>query len=144
MESKRPQGVLIVGIINIVFFGLGSLGGIMYLQNNPQEYNEMLSDALGAKSVISSQMNNQFIKIVSFLQGVFALLFIISGIGVLLRREWARTLALYFSFAIVLLVFLLVLFQPSLIKQAFMQIVYPGILIMYFTNSKIVAYFRQR
>ncbi len=80
------------------------------------------------KSVILSQI---------FLAGIF----LVSGWGILNRKEWGRRLTLYFSFFMVILAAVSVLFRSSLINSALLQIIYPGILILYFTNKDVEKLF---
>jgi len=56
-------------------------------------------------------------------------------------KEWARKLTIYFCFFMVALVFISTILNPQLIGQAIFQIIYPGVLILYFTNKKVENFF---
>jgi len=143
-EQKKPLGVSILGWVNCVIFGalffFMSLSS--YLKATPQDL-EKITEIFKSQG-ISSQITFQQFKIACIFYIGIALIFFLSGLGLLLRKEWARKLTLGFAFFAVVVVFLAVLISPALIQQAIMQIIYPGILIIYFTNKKVEAYFKRR
>lgn len=137
MERKRrPLGVIILGIFNLVVLGVFSLL-FAILPRNWQTVVSVLKE-----KGIDFNISDSLLKVVVILQTVIAVIFIISGLGLLLSKEWARKLTLYFAFFIVVIVFLSALAVPTLIKQAVLQIIYPGILILYFTRKNIEDHFR--
>ena len=73
-----------------------------------------------------------------------SVIFAVLGLGVILRKEVARKGTIYFSFFIVVLALLSVLLNPRSISHAIMQLIYPGILIYYFTSEKSIKYFNPR
>jgi Na+-translocating ferredoxin:NAD+ oxidoreductase RnfD subunit len=141
-EQKKPLGVTILGWINCAVFGalffLMSLSS--YLKATPQDL-EKITEIFKSQG-ISSQITFQQFKIACIFYIGIAVMFFLSGLGLLLGKDWARKLTLAFAFLAVVVVFLAVLISPALIQQAIMQIIYPGILIIYFTNKKVEEYFR--
>jgi len=93
------------------------------------------------KFLSGESLSTEQFKAIVLSQIIVAAIFLLSGIGLLLRREWGRRLTLYFSFFTVILAAVSVLFRSILINQAILQVIYPGILIFYFTNKKIENYF---
>ena len=143
-EQKKPLGVSILGWINCAVFGalFFFMSVSSYLKATPQDL-EKITEIFKSQG-ISSQITFQQFKIACIFYIGIALVFFLSGLGLLLRKEWARKLTLGFAFFAVVVVFLAVLVSPALIQQAIVQIIYPGILIIYFTNKKVEAYFRKR
>jgi hypothetical protein len=139
-KERPPLGIKILGGIN--FFVLGIffiILSIFFL--TPSFQSEELFNTF--REEMGLKLTPQQFKISIFFQLFISIIFAISGIGLLLRKEWARKLTIYFSFVLFLLIFLSILFNPSLIKHSFPQIIYSGILIFYFTNRKIEEYFKK-
>ena len=141
MEIKKiPKGVLVLGGIN--FFVLGFL----FLLASFFTYQEL---SVGGESLLSeiekyipdAEIQPQQLKIVILAQMFVAVIFCVSGGGIFYRKEWARRLTVYFSFFLVVMAFFSVLTAPGLVRQAILQVIYPGILIFYFTNKKVEKYF---
>jgi CBS domain containing-hemolysin-like protein len=140
--DKKPWGILILGGIN--FFILGILfflvSFIAYTKFSPQDLEKLFNKA-DFPARVNSELTPAPLKVALLSQMAISLIFIVSGLGVLLRKEWARKTTIYFSFSLVLLTFLSVLFYPALIKQLILQIAYLGTLIFYFTNKKVEEHF---
>ncbi|MCK9573622.1 MAG: hypothetical protein M0R20_04400 [Candidatus Omnitrophica bacterium] len=134
--KKKPIGVIILGIFNLVVLGVIQLITFLIPQNW-QAIEKMLKD-----SGINVNLSPALIKIMIVVQSAMSLIFIVCGAGLLLGKEWARKLTVYFAFAIAALVLLSVVLAPSSIQQAMLQIIYPGILIVYFTNKNIENFFK--
>jgi len=143
-EQKKPLGVSILGWINCLVFGVlfffMSLSS--YLKATPQDL-EKITEIFKSQG-ISSPITYQQFKIACLFYIGIALVFFLSGFGLLKKKEWARKLTLGFAFLTVVVVFLAVVISPALIQQAIMQIIYPGILIIYFTNKNVEMYFKKR
>ena len=126
--GKKPLGVLILGGINFFVFGIASVIFFFFVyQNIPSPTNHtMLEDS--SQGIFSSTSHRLFedakrffpegdlsqshFKTAVILQIAIALFFSISGLGLLLRKEKARRLSLYFSFFMVALALNSVLFSP--------------------------------
>jgi len=67
--------------------------------------------------------------------------FLVSGVGILLRKEWARKTTLYVSFSLAILIFVSILIHPAMVRIVGPQILYLGVIIVYFTNRKIENFF---
>lgn len=132
-----------MGGLNCFIFGLASLGISLsaYFKTTSLDYDKIV-DLLKERGALTSLSYQQF-KGMILISGFISFVFFLTGWGLLLRKEWARRLIIYFSFFFVLLAFLSIFFSSSLIKQAILQIIYPGILIIYFTNKKVETYFQQ-
>ncbi|MFA5007896.1 MAG: hypothetical protein WC546_01610 [Candidatus Omnitrophota bacterium] len=135
--KKKPIGVIILGAFNLIALGIIQLITFLIPQNW-QIINKMLKD-----SGININLTPSLIKIMIIMQSAMSLVFIVSGVGLLLKKEWARKLTVYFAFTVATLILLSVLLSPSSIQQAIVQIIYPGILIVYFTNKNIEDYFKR-
>lgn len=141
-EKRNPLGLLILGGINCFILGIPSFIFCLSLHLGffPAK-GQMLFEELKKKYLPEVTISLAQFKIAIILQMIVASIFTISGLGLLLGKEWARKITLYFAFVIVILTLLVVLFNNTLIKQAIIQIIYPGILIFYLTNKKIEHYF---
>ncbi len=137
MQPKRkPIGVIVLGAFNLVVLGVIQLITFL-IPRNWQIVDKMLKE-----SGVNITLSPSLVKAMIVVQSVISLVFIVCGTGLLFRREWARKATVYFAFAIAALVLLSVLLSPASIQQAILQVIYPGILIIYFTNRNIEDYFR--
>jgi hypothetical protein len=137
METKkRPLGVTILGTFNLVVLGTFSL----LFTLSARSWQAVL--ALLKERNTNIILDQNMIKTAALLQILVALIFMTSGAGLILGKEWARKLTVYFALLIVILALALVFFIPSFIKEAISQIIYPGILILYLTNKNVEDYFR--
>jgi hypothetical protein len=135
-EKNRPLGIIILGTFNLIILGLFSLLSAL----SPRSW-QLVVNAIKEKGIVVSSSSNLF-KTAASLQILVSLIFILSGLGLLLGKEWARKTTLYFAFCVVVIALLLAVFAPVFIKEASVQIIYPGILIFYLTKKDIEEYFR--
>ncbi|MFH1771676.1 MAG: hypothetical protein ABH872_02570 [Candidatus Omnitrophota bacterium] len=138
---KLPLGVLILGRFNFFIFGLASFLLSLFMLFKPaSRFSQSLLDKLSAY-LPEEALTFTYFKLAVVLQAAIALLFIMSGLGLLKRREWARKLTLYFSFASITIIVISGFRNTAIIGQGIFQIIYPAILIFYFTNKNIENYF---
>ncbi|MCK4519846.1 MAG: hypothetical protein KAT96_01610 [Candidatus Omnitrophica bacterium] len=140
-EKKQLWGILILGGLNFFILGLLSLNFFLFLYQNPASPTSQALTAEINKFLSGEFLSAEQFKAIVLSQIIAAGIFLISGLGLLLKKEWGRRLTLYFSFFTVILAAVSVLFRSVLINQAILQVIYPGILIFYFTNKKVEAYF---
>jgi len=140
-QKKAPLGVLILGGFNFFILGIVSLiaFGSMYLNLSSAAIQTILEEF--RKYFPRETLGEAQLKTAFILQIAIAAVFTLSGYGLLRGKEWGRRLTLYFAFVMAGLVFLTVLFSAAFAGQAILQVIYPGILIFYFTNKKIQDYF---
>lgn len=144
LSQRKPKGILILAGLNAVLFGLFSLLLILsILFIFPSSFRENISKIL-EKELAAESISQKQLKAFLGTQVLVSVIFLISGIGLFLRKEWARKFTVYFSFMFILLAFLSTLGQPGLIKNTFLNLIYPAILIFYFTNKKVQVYFKDR
>ena len=143
-ENKKPLGLLILGGFNFVVLGVLSLGFFFFVYKNPSSQTAQVLLAEFSKYIPDQTLTPEQFGSVILSQIILAGIFLVSGWGILNREEWGRRLTLYFSFFMVILAGVSVLFKTSLINSALLQIIYPGTLILYFTNKKIENYFVPR
>ena len=136
-QKKKPLGLLILGGLNFIVLGVLSLGffSIVYADPSSEVSKAMLLEF--SKHAPDQNLNIDQFKVIILSQIVPAVIFLISGWGILSRKSWGRRLTLYFSFFMAALSVISVLLQPGLINSAILQTVYPGILIIYFTNKNV-------
>ena len=141
--KKRLLGVTILGGINCFILGgaLFLLSLLVYINLSPENWQTVL-EMLKEKTQGMTPEYNQF-KNSLLVQMVIAFIYACSGAGLLLQKEWGRKLTLYFSFTIVIFLFISALTNPRFITQAIVQVIYPAILIIYFTNKKVESYFKK-
>ncbi len=86
---KRSRGVTVFGVIAIIFGSLGTLGScfgwIIFIERGP-----LLMQALEQYGLSLDQMTTFLIHII--VGTIVSILFLVSGIGILKLREWARRL----------------------------------------------------
>ena len=140
-QERGPLGIFVLGGLNCFVFGLLFLiiFTSIYFKATPQDLGKAM-EVFETKGIPFEITFEQF-KLAIGIHIITFLIFLVSGAGLLLRKEWARKLTIYFSFFIVVFTVISTLAQPSLIKQAIIQVIYPGILIVYFTNKNIERYF---
>jgi len=137
-------GVRILGMLNFFVFGLLFLLIFLSTYFNTTAVDLSKMAALLKQNGISVILTLSQLKIASIFQSIIATGFIVSGAGLLLKEEWARKWTLIFAFFLVALALIAFAAHPSFIRYLFLQILYPGILIMYFTHKNVVAYFIQQ
>ncbi|MCF7908196.1 MAG: hypothetical protein K9L86_04945 [Candidatus Omnitrophica bacterium] len=140
-KETRPLGVSVLGGINFFIFGLGSLlvFSYVYLNSGSESFKDLLAEM--GKYLPEASLKEEMIKKAILTQVVIALIFTLSGWGLLQRKEIARKGTLWFAFLAVAITFTACLFNPAIIAQGFLQIIYPGALIVYLTNKKVEEYF---
>jgi len=140
-QKKKPLGLLILGGLNFIVLGVLSLGffSIVYADPSSETSKAMLIEF--SKYAPDQSLSTEQYKLIILSQIILAVIFLISGWGILKRKDWGRRLTLYFSFFMVTLSVVSVLFQPGLINSAILQTIYPGILIIYFTNKNVEKIF---
>jgi len=138
--KKIPTGILVLGGINLFIFGLLFLSVSFFTYQELSARGDFLLSEI-EKYIPNVEIESQQLKVVVLAQMAIALIFCTSGAGIFCRKEWARRLTIYFSFFLVIMALFSVLVAPSLAAQAILQVVYPGILIFYFTNKRVEKYF---
>ena len=142
METKKiPLGILVLGGLNSFIFGAVTLifCAILYQKISSSGAEEFLQEL---KRHFSHQnLTSKELRVAVLFQSVMSTVFMISGAGLLRRKEWGRRLTLYIAFFVAASVLISVLFNPVFIRQAIAQILYPAILVFYFTNKKVESYF---
>ncbi|MFH1519856.1 MAG: hypothetical protein ABIE75_04715 [Candidatus Omnitrophota bacterium] len=140
-RKKQPWGSLILGGFNFFVLGLLSLGIFLPVYFNPGSSASQALRGEFNKIISGGPLTTPQFKVIILSQAIIATIFLLSGLGILLRKEWGRRLTLYFSFFTVILTGVTALFNSLSINQAILQIIYPGILIFYFTNKKVESCF---
>ena len=140
-EEKRPLGVLILGGINLFIFGILFLliSLSVYFNITPKDLGD-ITGALKKQNIDVTITLSQF-KSASITQAVVSLFFILSGWGLLLRKDWVRKITVYCAIGWTAIIFLVFILHPSYINYLFLQVIYPGILILYFTHKNVIKYF---
>lgn len=156
-SRKCPPGVLILGGINLLIFGIASFIFSLSAYTSIPSGQDKLNFSDSREALAGSNQNILFrelekhwpegkisskeLKLALALQLIVAGIFSLSGLGLIFKKEPARQLTIYFSFLIVVLVFFFVLLSPQAITQGILQVIYPGILIIYFTNKNVEKVF---
>lgn len=140
-ENKRILGLLILGGFNFIVLGILSLGFFLFIYKNPSSETGQILLAEFSKHIPGKDLTLEQFRAAVLSQIILAAIFLVSGWGLLNRKEWGRRLTLYFSFFMVILAAVTVLFRFSLINSAISQIIYPGILIIYLTNKNVEKVF---
>jgi len=135
--KKKPVGVIVLGTFNLVVLGIIQLVTFL-IPRNWQMIEKMFKE-----SGINLTITPLLLKTIIVIQSIVSLIFIVCGAGLLFKKEWARKFTVYFAFTIAALVLLSALLAPSQIQQAILQIIYPGTLIIYFTNRNVEDYFKR-
>ena len=145
-NTTKLLGLRILSAVNLYFFGIFLLVASLIMlwgmakPQNLAAYNDAIQQHFGN----SVSIDAKGIKIAFLLQALVSLVFIISGFGLSRVKEWARKLTLVFSAAIVIITFVFAIRNTALLGQAILQIIYPGILILYLTNRNVEAHFRNK
>lgn len=131
----------LLGGVNFLILGLGSLlaSALIYFRSDSQSFGVLL-DEMG-KYLPEAKLGEPIIKKAILTQMAVAAIFTVSGAGLLAGKEAARKGTVYFAFFAVAITFVAALFNRAIISQAFLQIVYPGALIVYLTNKQVEGYF---
>lgn len=136
-DKKQPLGVIVLANINIIFNGIIPL----LLVISPPGLEPLF---IKLKGIVDAKIDFAQVKsILVILQTIVSIIFVTSGIGLFLRKEWARKATLYFAVFLTVAAALSVFVNTSLLPHAFLQVIYPGVLIVYFTNKKVESYFKE-
>ncbi|MCM8825906.1 MAG: hypothetical protein NC904_00085 [Candidatus Omnitrophica bacterium] len=137
---KKPLGVLILGSLNFLFLGLFNLFVNIYILINLKPNNLIhINEILLKRSL--SQLTYSQLRAANIFNIFLSFIFLLSGLGVLLRKRWGYKLTVYFSFFWIIFGFLIIVINPAIFKHLFFHILYPGVLILYFTSKRIWGYF---
>ncbi|MBU2102752.1 MAG: hypothetical protein ABH865_02485 [Candidatus Omnitrophota bacterium] len=139
--EKKPIGVVIFGGLNCFFLGffLLLIFLVTYFTTKPSDLAGAL--ALFEKKGIAVSLTWQQFKVMNLIYIALAFFFIVSGWGLLTKKQWARKATVYFSFAWLFLAVFTVVLNPSFIGQIAPYAAYPGFLAIYFTSKKIEKHF---
>jgi hypothetical protein len=140
-KEKRPLGILLLGGFNFFILGLLSLSLFFLIYQNPSSQTSQALSAEFSRYISGQTLTTGQFKSIILSQIILSGLFLISGWGIINRKEWGRRITLYLSFFMVIIATLSVLSRVALIHQAFLQVIYPGILILYFTGKKAEKFF---
>ena len=120
-KPKPPAGLFVLGLTNILIMGvlplIAAIGYLSaYVSLTPKDFEALISQAIKLPSQnFSTAFISSVFKKALIIQIVISLIFIISGAGVLARKQWARATIIYSSFTIVVIGFSIVLFNSSFI-----------------------------
>jgi hypothetical protein len=140
MNSKAPLGVLIFAGLNTFFFGLLALIGSLLFIARPHFF-ENVMQTLSVNNTLMSTLSVHQVKELLYVQVVMATVYLLTGVGLFLRKEKARIATVYFSFVLLILVFISAVVQPRFAGQNIMNALYPVALIVYFTNKNVEQWF---
>ncbi|MFO8053222.1 MAG: hypothetical protein R6U54_04635, partial [Candidatus Omnitrophota bacterium] len=90
---------------------------------------------------ITSQVNQSQMKMANNISLILSVFLLLSGLGILYRKEMARKVMVWFSVFIIILFVLAAIMQPSSIIFAFPQFLFFSLVALYFTNKKIKNFF---
>jgi hypothetical protein len=140
-QNRKPLGVIIFGSLNCFFFGifLTFSSIIVYCGITPQAYSQ-INELLSRQGLNSAIPYEQY-KIKLLLMAVLSFVFFISGLGLVIKREWGRKLTVYYSFALLIWMVIKAITAPSFIDTAFIRALYPAALIFYFTGKRVTQFF---
>jgi len=134
--NKNLIGSTVLGVTNC-FLGLAAL--MNYLSLTPEDFEKVL--ALFKHKNLAVNITFEQFKVYNIIPAMIALVFLASGIGLILKKNWARKITVYLSFALAFLIFLSILLSPAMIRFVILQIAYLGVLIIYFTNQNVESFF---
>ena len=118
---------------------LGFASLIRYFKITPEDFQRSL-ELFQNKNLPADITFEQF-KMYNIVPMLVSFIFLVSGVGILLRKEWARKTTLYVSFSLAILIFVSILVHPAMVRLVGPQILYLGVIIVYFTNRKIENFF---
>jgi hypothetical protein len=137
MKRERPPAVLVMGILNLVFGGLGLLnsccGGVsilaMLFWPLPEPVPGAPPQTQGLaifKPIRDGLLEIPYFKVFSIGGQFFALLtatmLVIAGIGLLRMRKWGRTLSLVYAFAVIAIHTTIVVVQVTYLNKAVAEV----------------------
>jgi magnesium-transporting ATPase (P-type) len=135
-QQKPPKGILILGILIIIF---GVLSLINYFTLDYSHYTDSL-EKIG-QAEIRSQFNHGQAEIATNISLILSIFLLLSGAGILYRKETARKVMVWFSAFIITLFVLAAILQPSSIIFAFPQFLFFSLIALYFTNRNVKEFF---
>ncbi|MBN2483200.1 MAG: hypothetical protein JXD21_03215 [Candidatus Omnitrophica bacterium] len=143
MNTKAPVGLIIFAGINTVLLGI--LPALLFLSIKlflPAHFLEEVLQTLQAKESFLPAMDIRQFTVFLYIQAFMAVIFIVSGLGLFTRKEWARRFTIYYAFFMLIMVLAGIISAGKVMVQMWFNIVYPGALIFYFTNPKVGESFK--
>ena len=138
---RKNIWINIFGFINFLFFGVLGLITSILIYFFPEKTLSKFKEALADKSNLIDISRN-YITTANIINILFSIFFIISGIGLILKKEIIRRFTIYFSFLLLVLFFLSALVNPAFIGNMIIFVFYLIILILYLTSKDIQRYFK--
>ncbi len=136
MDKKRSVGVTIIGWLNIVFFG--GIALVLYM------FIFLLSLGGNSAKIASASGQSLMMFRVTIVYGILlSAAFIVTGLGVLKLKETARVQTVYL--AIVMLLADIFFSMQNFSNSGFLlSLIYPAILIIFFSLPKTKEQFKQQ
>ncbi|MFO8052504.1 MAG: hypothetical protein R6U54_00900, partial [Candidatus Omnitrophota bacterium] len=97
-QQKNPKGVLVLGILIIIF---GVLSLVNYFALDYDHYTDSLKRI--GQDEITSQVNQSQMKMANNISLILSVFLLLSGLGILYRKEMARKVMVWFSVFIIIL-----------------------------------------
>jgi hypothetical protein len=140
-QPKIPTGVRLLSFFNIICLGFFWLAASLSGFTKTEKIVETLNETLRQQGITDVHLAVWQVQMVSLLQGVVAIFFIITGTFLLRKKEWARKAVVRFCLFIAGFLCLGALSMPGLIGPAIINVIHPGICILYLTGAKAVEWF---
>ena len=138
---KKKLFINIFGFINFLFFGVLGLITSILIYFYPEKILNKFKEVLVEKSNLV-EISKNYINTANIINIIFSILFLISGIGLILKKEIIRRFTIYFSFLFLILFFLSALVNAAFITNIIIFVIYLIILILYLTSKDIQKYFK--
>jgi len=138
---KKNLFINIFGFINFLFFGVLGLITSILIYFYPEKILNKFKEVLVEKSNLV-EISKNYINTANIINIIFSILFLIRGIGLILKKEIIRRFTIYFSFLFLILFFLSALVNAAFITNIIIFVIYLIILILYLTSKDIQKYFK--
>jgi len=138
---KKKLFINIFGFINFLFFGVLGLITSILIYFYPEKILNKFKEVLVDKSNLV-EISKNYINTANIINIIFSIFFLISGIGLILKKEIIRRFTIYFSFLLLVLFFLSALVNYVFINNMIIFVFYLITLILYLTSKDIQEYFK--
>jgi hypothetical protein len=139
MQNKIPRGILFLGGLNC-FFSFLSLASLIGFDR--QDFQRFLEAV--PQSQLTEKITYHDVQFANNISLLIVVIFLVLSVGILMLREWGRRGIVYFAATSAIILLIASIMQPAMASIAIIQLIYPGILLFYFTNSKVENYFKKQ
>lgn len=141
--QRRPLGVSIIGYAYVLLFGTQGLLSVGRLAVSHAAREEMRA-ALGKLGMqMPPEQFKSILAAIVIAQGIFSFAYLVLGVGLLKKQEWARSILMYFILVSAVIALAVSVMQPQFAFYMILFLLYPAAVFWYLTKAEIREWFKR-